>query len=194
MSDRFDIPLIGAGDLMREEMRAKTSLGNLIAEYVEQGMLAPDELVNAIVQKQMRPMDLDRGFILDGYPRNVEQAASLDRFARINLAIHVKISDLEAIRRLLHRRQCKDCRSVFSTEDGFSDGQACRYCNGELVKRADDEEQTVISRLAIYHFMTEPLASYYRQRGVLLAVNGEQPIGALFQELIKKIAKLGFMG
>ncbi|MFA6429318.1 MAG: nucleoside monophosphate kinase [Patescibacteria group bacterium] len=193
LSERFDVPLIGAGDLMRQEMAEQTSLGRLIKEYVDQGMLAPDELVNAIIQKQMKAIDLERGFILDGYPRNVEQAASLDRFAKIGLAIQIKISDAEALRRLLGRRQCQECRSIFHVDQLVSAAKACALCGGKLIKRGDDEEQTIMSRLAVYHFMTEPMTTYYRQRGVLLCVNGEQSIAELFHELVKKIIKLGFV-
>jgi len=195
LAERFDIPIIGAGDLFRAEIGEGSPLGNLVKEYVGLGMLAPDELVNAIIQKRMKEMDLERGFLLDGYPRNVEQAGSLDRFAKINLAIQIKISDKKAVRRLLGRRQCPMCRAVFHVEEVQPVEQdVCTYCGHALIKRNDDEEAIIQSRLAVYHFMTEPLASYYRQRGVLLAINGEQPVASLFQELIRKITKLGFVG
>ena len=195
LSERFDVPLVGAGDLFRAEIGEGSPLGNLVKEYVDFGMLAPDELVNAIIQKRMKDLDLERGFLLDGYPRNVEQAGSLDRFAKINLAVHIKLSDAEAVRRLLGRRQCPVCRAIFNIQDEKPvDQDRCTFCGHALIKRNDDEEGIIRSRLAVYRFMTEPLASYYRQRGVLLAVNGEQPIASLFQELVRKIMKLGFVG
>jgi adenylate kinase len=194
LSERFEVPLIGSGELMRQEIIESSALGRLVKEYVDQGMLAPDELVNAIVQKQLRELDLERGFILDGYPRNVEQAASLDRFAKINLAIQVKISDKEAMARLVGRRQCASCRAVSHVKLPAADPGRCAMCGGRMAQRPDDHEATIVNRLAIYHFMTEPLAAYYRQRGVLLAVNGEQSIESLFSELVKKILKLSFAG
>jgi len=194
LSERFEVPLIGAGELMRQEIAEGSALSRLVKEYVDQGMLAPDELVNAIMQKQLKNLDLERGFILDGYPRNVEQASSLDRFAKINLAIQLKLSDKEALARLLGRRQCAVCRTVSHVKLAAADPARCAVCGGRLKARPDDTESTIINRLAIYHFMTEPLAVYYRQHGVLLTVNGEQSIESLFQELVRKILKLGFVG
>jgi len=193
LADRFDIPLIGAGDLFRSEIAAKTQLGKLAKQYVDSGKLAPDELVNAVILSQLKKYDLSRGYILDGYPRNIEQANSMDRLSKINLAIYIKISDAEAIRRLAGRRQCTDCKSTFHLTDAPSAKPGiCSICSGPLKKRADDVEDIIRQRLAAFHFVTEPLAAYYRQQGVLLQINGEQSIQYVFADLIKKMAKLGF--
>ncbi len=193
LADRFDIPLIGAGDLFRDEITAKTQLGRLVKQYVESGKLAPDELVNAVIASQLKKYDLSRGYILDGYPRNIEQANYMDRLSKINLAIYLKISDQEAVRRLSGRRQCADCKSNFHTSDAppVKTG-VCSVCGGPLKKRADDVEDIIRQRLAAFHFMTEPMASYYRQQGVLLQINAEQSIQYVFADLIKKLARLGF--
>lgn len=194
LAERFDVPLIGSGELCRAEIAEGSALGKLVGEYVAHGMLAPDELVNAVVQKRLSEVATDRGFILDGYPRNVEQAETLDRFLKVNIAIQLKLQDNEAIRRLLGRRQCTVCRAIFHVEDAppvIPD--QCTYCGKSLVRREDDHEEPIRARLSAYHFMTEPLASYYRQRGVLLALQAGQPLNLLFDELIKKMAKLGFI-
>lgn len=194
LCERFSLPLIGSGELLRAEIEEGTAMGNLVKKYVELGMLAPDELVNAIMLRQLKLQNLDNGFLLDGYPRNVEQAEALDRFNKINLAIQLKIRDDEAVRRLLGRRQCKVCRTIFNLQNAppVQEG-ICTLCGGKLMSREDDEEDLIRHRLAVYHFMTEPLATYYRRRGVLLTVNGEQPISSLFQELVRKLGKLGFV-
>lgn len=193
LADRFDVPLIGAGDMFRAEIAQGTALGKLVKPYVESGALAPDELVDAVVASQLKRADLSRGFVLDGYPRNVEQATHLDRLAKINLAIQIKISDKEAIRRLQGRMQCSGCEQVYhlTSAPPLKPG-VCALCGRRLVRRADDTEEVIRKRLANFHFMTEPLAAYYRQRGVLLLINGEQPIPYVFEDIIKKIAKLGF--
>jgi adenylate kinase len=194
LADRFDVPVIGSGEMFRAEISEKTHLGKIVQEYVDSGLLAPDEVVNAVVQQRLQKLDLSKGFILDGYPRNVEQATHLDRIMKINLAIHVKISDTEAVRRLLGRRQCAKCKYVYNvTEAPPAIENVCSVCGGVIVKRADDTEDVIRRRLATFHFMTEPLASYYRQRGVLLVVNGEQSIPYVFEDLVKKMAKLGFV-
>lgn len=195
LSERFDIPLIGAGDLFRAEISTKTQLGKLAKSYVDRGALAPDELVNAVIMSQLKKLDLSRGFILDGYPRNVEQASYLDRLAKVNLAIYLKISDKEAVRRLVGRRQCKDCKFVYHLTDAPPvKPDICSLCGGPLIKRADDTEDIIRQRLAAFHFMTEPLASYYRQQGVLLTINADQTIPDVFADLIKKMARLGYGG
>lgn len=194
LADYFGVPLIGSGELFRAEIQEKTALGKLVKSYVDRGALVPDELVNAVVQKQLKAVSADSGFILDGYPRNVEQAESLDKVVKINLALQIKIRDEESLRRLMGRRQCEKCKSIFHIEDHPPvKKDVCDACGGTLIIRGDDNEAAIRTRLEAYHFMTEPLTSYYRQRGVLLAVKGEQPIASLYEELVRKVAKLGFV-
>lgn len=193
LADRFDIPLIGAGELFRAEISEGSNLGKVAKKYVDSGMLAPDELVNAIIAQQLKKYDLSRGFLLDGYPRNVEQAHQLDRIAKVNLALQIRISDVESIRRLTGRVQCVACKQVYHLTDAppIRPG-VCVMCGKKLIRREDDTEELIRNRLATYHFMTEPLTSYYRQRGVLLTIRGEQAIPYVFEDIMKKLAKLGF--
>jgi adenylate kinase len=195
LSERLNIPLIGAGDLFRAEMSDKKStLGQLVDQYVNQGLLVPDELVNAVMARHLKRMDLTHGFILDGYPRNVEQATSLDRILQINLAIHIKIEDADVIKRLNGRWQCPECKSVYhETEAPPAKKGVCSLCGEKLFRREDDKEEVIKQRLKAYHYMTAPLANFYRQRGVLLAINGAQPIHYVFEDIVKKISKLGFV-
>lgn len=193
LAERFDIPLIGAGDLFREEIAEGTQLGLMVKEYVDHGSLAPDELVNAVITHRLKKTDLSKGFILDGFPRNVEQAQHLDKLLKVNLAIYLRMSDTEAMRRLLGRRQCETCRALFHVTDIPSPKpDTCSVCTGRLIRRADDEEETIVRRLATFHFITEPLVSYYRQKGTLLTIQAEQSVGEVFHDAIKKMAKLGF--
>ncbi|MEN9558093.1 MAG: adenylate kinase [Candidatus Parcubacteria bacterium] len=194
LADRFDVPLIGAGDLFRAEIAKETQFGKIARTYVASGSLAPDELVNGIMGKQLKALDVSRGFILDGYPRNVEQAQHLHRVLPPNVAISIKISDAMATRRLLARRQCTVCEGIFSIKSApMPHPGICSLCGGKLVQRGDDHEEAIRARLAAYHFMTEPLSRYYREQGILLQVNGEQEIPYVFEDLTKKLAKLGFV-
>lgn len=193
LADRFDVPLLGAGALFRAEIATKSHLGKMLHAYVKSGVLAPDDIVNAVMAQRLKKLDLSRGFILDGYPRNVEQAQRLDRIEKVNIAIFLKISDREAIRRLLGRQQCSRCASVYHLTDAPpAKPGICAVCGGKLIRRADDTEEVIRRRLASYHFMTEPLLTYYRQRGILLAVHAEQAIPYVFEDLMKKMKKLGF--
>ncbi len=193
LAERFNLPLVGAGDLFRAEIAAQTTLGNLVNGYVAQGLLAPDDLVNAVMARQLKKIDLTKGFILDGYPRNVEQAAQLDRLIKINLAIQIKIPDDEVVKRLSMRKQCPKCKTVYHNKyapPAIKD--KCSLCGGDLVQRADDTASVIKQRLKAYHLLTAPLAGYYREKGILLPINGEQPIPYVFEDIMKKIAKLGF--
>lgn len=193
LAERFDVPLIGAGDMLRDEISSKSPLGAILQSYVMSGLLAPDEVVNAVLAQRLKKLDLSHGFILDGYPRNVEQAIQLDRVTKINLAIYLRISDAEAVRRLTGRLQCVRCKAIFHIRDVPPvKAGICSVCGGKLAPRDDDNEEAIRKRLATFHFMTEPLAAYYRQRSALLQVNGEQPIPYVFEDMVKKIAKLGF--
>lgn len=193
LADRFDIPIVGVGQLLKEEIASRTSLGKIVKTYVDAGTLVPDDLTNAIVQKRLNKQEAERGFILDGYPRTVDQAIWLDKTLKISLAIHIKISDDESVRRLSGRVQCVQCKQTYHLK--FSPPirkDVCAICGGKLVRRKDDTPAVIRKRLETYHFMTEPLARYYRQRGALLNVNGEQPIPYVFEDIIKKMTKLGF--
>lgn len=196
LAEWFGSACVGSGDLLRQEVEEKTPLGQLVTRYVEHGVLAPDEVVTAILRKRLSPdLESKRGFFLDGYPRNVEQAADLDKYAKINLAIHFKLSDAVAESRLLGRFFCEACHAVYHEEYvPLVKKGVCSICGGSVVRRKDDaDDGSVRDRLLAYHFMTEPLVTYYRQRGVLLSVNADQPIPFLFQELVRKLTKLGFI-
>lgn len=196
LAERFGVPLVSSGDAFRAEIAEASALGDLAREYVEGRMFTPDDLANAIVARRLKGMDLEKGFVIDGYPRNVDQAETLDRLAKVNLAIHLRLSDATAVKRLAGRLVCTGCRMIVP-QDGMvgSDGKTvpCPVCGARLMSRGKDDEETVRRRLAAYHFMTEPLAGYYRQRGVLLAVNAEQTVADLFEEFNRKLAKLGFV-
>ncbi len=189
----FGVPLLSSGTCLRKEIEEGSPLGKLVREYVEYGMLAPDELVNAIVLKQLRAPSLEKGFVLEGYPRNIEQASSLERLAKMSLAVHLKIDDEIAQTRVKERRECAYCGQVFHlTAVPPGPLETCTECGHGLQGRGSDVADAFYSRAAVYHFMTEPLVGYYRQRGILLSVKAEQPVTSLEQELFRKAKKLGF--
>ncbi len=190
LSERYGVPYLSSGDLLREEIAEDTALGKLAKEYVVSHVIAPDEVVEAIIIKRMKP-HLATGFVLDGFPRNVEQAITLDRHTELDLAIQLKMSDSESVKRLSECGRCIECRSAvpFSV---LKVVKHCPVCGGEVKKREADDENFVMRRLAEYHFMTEPLSGYYRQRGILLAIKAEQTLAQLSEELFRKLTKLGF--
>ncbi len=173
-------------------MAEGTPVGGMIAEYVDAGMLAPDELVDAVMKKQLKSFDLNDGFVIEGHPRNVEQAAAFDKIGKVNIAIQLKMPDAVAVKRLKGRLHCGTCGCMFHESQLPASLAKCPVCTRKLIRRKDDDEETARRRIAAYHFMTEPMAGFYRQRGVLLAVNADQTIEQLFEELTRKLGKLGF--
>ena len=193
MSEKFGIPLIGSGELFRAEIAKKTSLGRIAEEYIRSGCLAPDELVNGIMSSQLKVLDLDAGFILDGYPRTVDQAGYLQRILSVNVAILMKIPDELAVGRLLYRVQCPACKTVYNTKNvPTAIKDICAVCGARVKRREDDKEEAIRTRLVNYHFMTEPLANFYRQKGTLLMIKADQSIEYVHKVMMEKLAKLGF--
>ncbi len=194
LAEQFGVAYVGVGDLVRAEVAEGGRLGDLVRDYVDHGVLAPDELVNAILASRLKKLDLGQGFVLDGYPRNVEQAQWLDRTLKPNLAIALRLPDDAAVARLRGRRMCRGCGAVWHAGLLPKPWDAdCPCCEGMLETRSDDAEEPVRRRLRAYHFMTEPLASFYRQKGILLTVDAGPSIADVNANLVKKMLKLGFI-
>ncbi|MFA5130182.1 MAG: nucleoside monophosphate kinase [Patescibacteria group bacterium] len=193
LSERYGIPLVGSGELFRAEIAKKTGLGQIAEDYIRSGCLAPDELVNGIMSSQLKSLNLNGGFLLDGYPRTVDQAAYLQRILPVNVAILMKIPDALAVERLLSRVQCPTCKTVYNTKAvPTAIKGVCAVCGGKVERRADDVESAIRTRLVNYHFMTEPLANFYRQKGTLLMIKADQSVDYVHDVLVRKLGKLGF--
>jgi len=189
LAEELDIEHISTGNIFRENIKNLTELGKLALSYTNQGNLVPDDVTNKIVADRLQKPDCTEGFILDGYPRNLNQAEFLDKMLPIDKVIEVRVSDKEAINRITGRRTCEKCGAVYSVFlDSVDGGNACKKCGGRLKSRDDDKESAVRKRLDIYHVETEPLISFYKNKGILLSINGEQPIEKVFKEIKKKIS------
>ncbi|MFW6383452.1 MAG: adenylate kinase [Nanoarchaeota archaeon] len=183
LSQIFAIPHISTGDIFRENIKDETELGKEAKEYIDEGMLVPDELTIRIVNDRLSKQDCKNGFILDGFPRNVAQAKAMDVIVSIDKVVLIDISDDEAVRRISGRRTCTKCGKVFSSKDNL---EKCDKCGGELVRREDDNPDTVRKRLQIYHKNTAPLEEYYIDK--LLKVDGERPVEEIFQDLVYNLS------
>lgn len=172
LSKVFDIPAISTGNILRAAMKARTPVGLAITEAMNAGRLVSDELVVKIVQERVAQEDCARGYILDGMPRTLPQAQALEKSGfEFDAAILLQVSDEEILQRMEHRRVCPDCGATYHLVrippkvDGV-----CDACGGKIVRRADDDPETVKSRLEIYHRETEPLIAFYAERGILKTV------------------------
>lgn len=186
MSSRLGIPAISTGRLFRAEVERKTGLGRTIAEYLERGDIVPSDIVDQAISERISETDALMGFILDGFPRTLEQAEALDIILeksggrKVTDAVLIKISDEEAIRRLSGRRVCSNKRCEASYHVEFhppqKDPDKCDRCNAPLVQREDDTPEVIQHRLELFHSTTEPIIGYYRDKGLLREVDGEQAI------------------
>ncbi len=183
--DHLNVPQISTGDLLRAAVADGTDLGKKANEYMIAGKLVPDEVVIGLIEERLKDDDCKSGFILDGFPRTMAQADKLRETTDIDAVVNIDVDTSILVARLTGRRTCKDCNAVFHMvfnppkEEGI-----CDACGGELYQRADDNEETVNSRVDTYNENTAPLIDYYKDSGKLQNVNGEGDIDEIFQSIL----------
>lgn len=176
LADKHKIPNISTGDIFREAIARKTELGLKAESYTKKGLLMPDDIVTSLVKERVRQKDCREGFILDGYPRNLNQARALDKITNLDKVFVVRITDDLAIKRLIIRRQCRKCKTIYSAFNLLEKRGKCDKCSGKLIKRDDDKPSAIKKRLNIYHKETEPLIDYYKKKGIVHIINGNQSV------------------
>ncbi|MCC2646046.1 MAG: adk [Rickettsiaceae bacterium] len=184
---------ISTGTILRQEITQKTALGLEVESVIKAGKLVSDDLINKIIDKQLRSIELETvNVILDGYPRNLSQAKFLDKSVQDNLrVIYLKLSDDELIKRLSGRFSCPTCQTIYNKYfDKPKMDEECNKCGKvQFVIRADDNEQTVVNRLNEYKQETEPLINYYLDKGVLSEVDSKKEKSEICQEILKLLKK-----
>ena len=174
----LSIPAISTGNIIRAALRAQTDMGRKAKDYIEKGLLVPDDVVIGIIRDRLAEDDCKNGFILDGFPRTVPQAEALDKMGvGIDLVIDIEVPDERIAQRMAGRRVCSVCGASYHTlyKQPAKEG-VCDSCGGALVQRKDDEAQTVLERLRVYHEQTEPLIAFYRAKGKLRVVQGQEAV------------------
>lgn len=180
---------VSTGDILRRAVKEKTTLGLEAREYMDQGKLVPDELVVQIVRERLAEPDCRDGALLDGFPRTLDQAIFLDKAlpemgVKMDRVLLIEVEEKELIERLTGRRVCSDCGANFHVH--FKPPRVrnvCDLCGGDLYQRDDDSLETVKERLEVYRQQTEPLISYYQEKDILSAVDGNQDIEKVFQQI-----------
>jgi adenylate kinase len=173
ISETFGVPHVSTGDILRANVREGTDLGLAAKGYMDAGDLVPDELIIGMVGQRFTEPDAAEGFLLDGFPRTVPQAQSLEqllveRATPLDVVLRLSVPRDEVVRRLTGRRTCAGCGRIFHlVSDPPADPQVCDDCGGELVQRDDDREEVVLRRLEVYTTQTEPLEHFYWERGLL---------------------------
>ncbi|HLR20672.1 MAG TPA: adenylate kinase [Tissierellaceae bacterium] len=187
---KYNIPHISTGDIFRENIKKGTELGITAKSYMDKGLLVPDELVVSIVKDRLDQEDCKDGFLLDGFPRTVEQAKALDEeLSNIGIKLD-KVVNIEAdedilIRRITGRRICKKCGATYHVENMPPKTEGvCDIDGGTLYQRDDDKVETVKTRIEVYKEQTQPLISYYKNKGLLADVNGTGSIEDIFETIV----------
>ena len=180
----FSIPHISTGDILREAILNGTELGIKAKSIIDAGELVPDHIVNGIIKERLQDKDCNNGFILDGYPRNIEQAKTLDEFSEINFVIELNIPDNLSVKRIVHRRQCRKCGFIYGLDFPPKREGVCDKCGGKLYQRNDDKEEAIKERLKIYHEETEPILEYYKPKNIVYHIDGSLKVEKIKQKLI----------
>jgi adenylate kinase len=188
--NKYNIPHISTGDIFRKNIKEGTDLGKQAKEYMDKGLLVPDELVVGLVKNRLTENDTENGFLLDGFPRTVAQAEALDTELKnlgwsLDNVINIKVSKDELVERAVGRRICKDCGATYHIKfNPPTIPGKCDVCGGELYQRDDDNEETVTKRIEVYENQTSPLIEYYNKQSVLLNIDGAQNIDKVFDDIV----------
>lgn len=193
---RYHLPQISTGDLFREHMTAQTPIGKEAKKFIESGQLVPDEVVMKILFDRIAQPDCQKGYILDGFPRTVAQADQLAHHQSTNSKLFVMaldVPDEEIVRRASGRLVCRQCGSIYNSENSPpSHPNRCDKCGGEVYRRKDDEPEVVLKRLQVYRAQTQPLIEYYDRLGLLTVFDGNQSPDIIYNELTSFIDNVNF--
>ncbi len=177
ISEKYHIPAIATGDILRSAMKNETELGKAAKSYVEAGKLVPDEVVIGIIKEYLATDACKNGFILDGFPRSIPQAKALDEMGvRIDVVLNIEVEDEKIVERMSGRRVCSCGASYHVKHNPPKTEGVCDKCGEALYVRADDSAETVKNRLATFHAQTEPLKEFYSEKGILVTVHGQEEV------------------
>ncbi|PKB78495.1 MAG: adenylate kinase [SAR202 cluster bacterium Io17-Chloro-G9] len=194
LTDELQVPHISSGDLFRDNLRGKTPLGLQAAEYMNQGLLVPDEVTIDIVLDKVLSLNSQEGFILDGFPRNQHQGEVLEEALQIrsrplDKVVYIDVPEAELVRRLGGRYSCQECQTPHTVEPGATPGK-CQRCSGQLYQRDDDKPDAVHKRIEVYRSETLPVLDFYRQRDLLAEVDGVDTVEAVYKHVLRALDRV----
>ncbi len=190
IAEKYGVPHISTGDIFRANIKNNTELGKKAKEYMDQGLLVPDELTLDLIMDRFKQDDCKDGYVLDGFPRTIPQAEALTKALteageKLDFAINVEVPDENIVTRMSGRRACLACGGTYhivfnpTKQEGV-----CDSCGGGLVLRDDDKPETVAKRLNVYHDQTSPLIEYYKGQGILKDVDGTKDVAEVFNDIV----------
>ncbi len=172
ITEKYGIPQISTGDILRAAVRDGTEVGKMAKSYMDEGKLVPDEVIIKIMAERLKEPDCAKGYILDGFPRTLNQAEQLEKIAQVDVVINLTVPTEELLKRLTGRRSCPKCGAVYHIIFNKPPKEGKCKCGADLYQRDDDKEETVRKRLETYKNQTEPLIEYYSTKGLLKEVDG----------------------
>lgn len=184
---KYGLPHISTGDIFRHNIRNCTEIGLIAKSYIDKGQLVPDDVTVKIVELRLKESDCQNGFMLDGFPRTIYQAEALCKITDIDYVIDIEIPFERLLHRLTGRRVCAKCNASYHVD--FLEGKTTCECGGALIHRDDDTEETVSKRIKVYTNQTQPLIDYYKAKGKLVSVNGDQSAEEVFAEIVEKLSQ-----
>jgi adenylate kinase len=195
MQNQLGVDVIAMGDIFRESVKQNTPLGKKVKSFVEKGALVPDDVVVEVLKERLSKVPKGKGFLLDGFPRTIEQADTLEKITKIDVILQLDVSDEIIVQRLTSRRLCKNCGTVYNIrflkpkKEGI-----CDKCGGSLYQRADDNEEVIRNRLQVYKTQTEPLIVYYQKKKIPFIVSKaksvDQPPEPMVEAMMEGLKKL----
>ena len=192
----YPIPHISTGDMFRAAVKQQTPMGIEAKKYMDAGQLVPDEVTVGVVKERLAEPDCKKGFLLDGFPRTVQQAVALDEIlgelnGKLDLALNIDVPADVLFNRMAGRVSCEKCKAVYNTKfNAPKVDDVCDKCGGKLIQRADDQPETVKNRLDVYQAQTAPLLDYYSHKGNLQNVDGNRDVKVVFADVQKLIEAL----
>ena len=195
LAEKYGIPHISTGDIFRANIKEGTELGKKAKEYMDKGLLVPDELVIDLIMDRFKADDCKKGYILDGFPRTIPQAEALDKALaavgeKMDYAINVEVPDENIVNRMSGRRACVGCGATYHIKYNPTKVEGiCDVCGKELILRDDDKPETVLNRLKVYHDQTQPLIDYYGKTGIVKEVDGTVDMNDVFNAIVNIIGE-----
>jgi len=191
--EKYHVPHVSTGDIFRASLQESTLLGREAKRYMDAGLLVPDEVTIGIARERLLKHDCEKGFILDGFPRTIEQAEALDELlvqmkVKLDGVLDLAVPEEELIPRLTGRRICKNCGATYHLQfrPPVQPG-ICDQCGGTLYQRSDDQEKTVRERLAVHRRQNQPIIKYYWKQGLYSGIDGSKTTDEVFQEMIQSL-------
>ncbi len=195
LQENFGVPQISTGDMLRAAVQEGTELGKVAKGYMDAGALVPDDVIIGIIRERLQKPDCEKGFILDGFPRTIPQAEALDKMLQemgltLDGVVEIYVDPEKIVQRLTNRWVCEKCGADYNmlTNPPPPDF-ICPICGGKIVRREDDNEDTIRNRLKVYEEQTAPLKDYYKARGLLKTVDGDDTIDNVYQKILQALGQ-----